>query len=139
MQIYLREMFPGIEYEARRTKILETLETEDLFDAQDWPEDMITVKEEVVVEFKKWLDSKPTTSPRRTIVFCRNKKEAEAYQEELNTKLNESGQKDVYVGFTHDGVSLEEDAKIEQQFKTHDGHTFLLVVGRKVRGVIFLK
>ena len=80
------------------------------------------------------VESKPTDSPRRTIVFCKNKKEAEAYQKKLNTKLNESAQKGVYVGLTHDGVSLEEDAKIEQQFKTHDGHTFLLVVGRKGEG-----
>ena len=36
--------------------------------------------------------------------------------------------------FTHDGVSLDEDAKIEHQFKTHDGHSFLLVVGRKGEG-----
>ena len=95
---------------------------------------MTTIKDGVVGEIKTWLDSKPTDRPRRTIVFCKNKKEAEAYQKELNTKLNESTQKGVYVGLTHNGVSLEEDAKIEQQFKTHDGHTFLLVVGRKGEG-----
>ena len=37
-------------------------------------------------------------------------------------------------GLTHDGVKLDEDAKIEQKFKTHDGHSFLLVVGRKGEG-----
>ena len=139
MQAYLRDMYPGKEYEDKRSEIIRELESESWFDKEDWDKDMTTMKDGVVGKIKGWLVLKPTDRPKRTIVFCKNKKEAEAYQEELDTQLNESAQKNVYVGLTHDGVSLDEDAKIEHQFKTYDGHSFLLVVGRKGEGVIFLK
>ena len=53
-------MFPGESNKQTRSKILETLEKEGLFDKADWPKEMETVKDVVVGKIKTWLDSKPT-------------------------------------------------------------------------------
>ena len=63
-------MYPGKEYEDKRSEIIQELESERVgLIKRIGTKDMTTLMKDGVVQIKRWLVLKPTESPRRTIVF----------------------------------------------------------------------